>query len=109
MRQLEGRTAVVTGAAGGIGLAIVEAFVAEGMHVVMADMDEQRLGAEATRLRDEGADVHAVTVDVRDPGAVDRLGRAADERFGQLNVAVNNTASSRREPPGSCRSTTGTG
>jgi len=90
MRQLEGRTAVVTGAAGGIGLAIVEAFVAEGMYVVMADMDEQRLGAEATRLRDEGADVHAVTVDVRDPGAVDRVGRAAVERFGQLNVAVNN-------------------
>jgi NAD(P)-dependent dehydrogenase (short-subunit alcohol dehydrogenase family) len=90
MRQLEGRTAVVTGAAGGIGLAIVEAFVAEGMHVVMADMDEQRLGAEATRLRDEGADVHAVTVDVRDPGAVDRVGRAAVESFGQLNVAVNN-------------------
>jgi NADP-dependent 3-hydroxy acid dehydrogenase YdfG len=69
MRQPEGRTAVVTGAAGGIGLAIVQAFVAEGMHVVMADMDEQRLGASATRLRDEGADVHAVTVDVRDPGA----------------------------------------
>jgi NAD(P)-dependent dehydrogenase (short-subunit alcohol dehydrogenase family) len=90
MRQLEGRTAVVTGAAGGIGLAIVEAFVAEGMHVVMADMDQQRLGAEATRLRDEGADVHAVTVDVRDPDAVDRVGRAAVERFGQLNVAVNN-------------------
>jgi NAD(P)-dependent dehydrogenase (short-subunit alcohol dehydrogenase family) len=90
MRQLEGRTAVVTGAAGGIGLAIVEAFVAEGMHVVMADMDQQRLGAEATRLRAEGADVHAVTVDVRDPGAVDRVGRAAVERFGQLNVAVNN-------------------
>jgi NADP-dependent 3-hydroxy acid dehydrogenase YdfG len=66
MRQVEGSTAVVTGATSGIGLAIVEAFVAEGMQVVMADEDEHRLGAEATRLGDEGADVHAVTVDVRD-------------------------------------------
>lgn len=81
---------MVTGAASGIGLAIVEAFVAEGMHVVMADMDEHRLGAEAARLGGGGADLHAVTVDVRDPDAVDRVGRAAVERFGRLNVAVNN-------------------
>jgi len=90
MEQLEGRTAVVTGAASGIGLAIVEAFIAEGMHVVVADVDEDRLGAEATRLGDTGADVHAVAVDVRDPDAVDGVGRAALERFGQLHVAVNN-------------------
>jgi NAD(P)-dependent dehydrogenase (short-subunit alcohol dehydrogenase family) len=90
MEQLEGRTAVVTGAASGIGLAVVEAFIAEGMHVVMADVDEDRLGAEATRLGDTGADVHAVAVDVRDPDAVDRVGRAAVERFGRLHVAVNN-------------------
>jgi NAD(P)-dependent dehydrogenase (short-subunit alcohol dehydrogenase family) len=90
MEQLEGRTAVVTGAASGIGLAIVEAFIAEGMHVVMADVDEDRLGAEATRLDDTGADVHAVAVDVRDPDSVDRVGRAVLERFGQLHVAVNN-------------------
>jgi NAD(P)-dependent dehydrogenase (short-subunit alcohol dehydrogenase family) len=90
MEQLEGRIAVVTGAASGIGLAVVEAFVAEGMHVVMADADEARLGTEGTRLGDGGADVHAVAVDVRDPDAVDRVGRIAVERFGQLHVAVNN-------------------
>ena len=44
MERLEGRTAVVTGAASGIGLAIVEAFVGEGMRVVMADVDEESLG-----------------------------------------------------------------
>lgn len=90
MEQLRGRTAVVTGAASGIGLAIVEAFVAEGMSVVMADLDEDRLGAEASRLSDAGAEVHAVAADVTDPDAVDRLGRSAIERFGRLHVAVNN-------------------
>jgi NAD(P)-dependent dehydrogenase (short-subunit alcohol dehydrogenase family) len=90
MEQLDGRTAVVTGAASGIGLAIVEAFLAEGMHVVMADVDEERLGTEATRLGDGGATVHAVPADVRDPGAVDRVGQEAVERFGGLHVAVNN-------------------
>ncbi len=90
MEQLEGRTAVVTGAASGIGLAVVEAFVARGMRVVMADVDEERLGSHAARLTDEGAQVHAVTVDVRDPDAVDRAGREAVDRFGALHVAVNN-------------------
>ena len=92
MDQLVGRTAVVTGAAGGIGLATVEAFVAEGMRVLMADVDEARLDVEAGRLRGDGrrADVHAVAVDVRDPASVDRLAQAAVERFGRVHVVVNN-------------------
>jgi NAD(P)-dependent dehydrogenase (short-subunit alcohol dehydrogenase family) len=90
MEHLAGRTAVVTGAASGIGLAIVDAFVAEGLRVVLADIDEQNLRTQTTRLTDQGAQVHAVTVDVRDPDAVDRVGAAAIERFGKLHVAVNN-------------------
>ena len=90
MEQLEGRTAIVTGAASGIGLAIVEAFVAEGMRVVMADIDEESLQTDAARLGDAGACVHAVTADVRDPDAVERVASAAVERFGKLHVAVNN-------------------
>ncbi|MGO9334017.1 MAG: SDR family NAD(P)-dependent oxidoreductase, partial [Acidimicrobiales bacterium] len=90
MERLEGRTAVVTGAASGIGLAIVEAFVAERMRVVMADVDEEHLLAQAARLADQGAAIHAVSADVTDPDAVASVGRAAVERFGRLNVAVNN-------------------
>ena len=70
MEQLEGRTAVVTGAASGIGLAVVEAFAGAGMHVVMADVDEDNLRSHAARLAGQGA--------------------AAVERFGKLHVAVNN-------------------
>jgi NAD(P)-dependent dehydrogenase (short-subunit alcohol dehydrogenase family) len=90
METLTGRTAVVTGAASGIGLAIVEAFVAESMQVVMADVDEENLRTHAARLTDQGAAIHAVTADVREPDDVERVGSAAVERFGSLSVAVNN-------------------
>ena len=101
MEQLQGRTAVVTGAASGIGLAIVEAFVAEGMGVVMTDVDEVSLETQATRLRGEGRDVHPVVVDVSDPDAVERAGRAAVERFGRCTSRSTTPASSRAAPRGS--------
>jgi len=82
---------VVTGAASGIGLALTEAFVREGMQVVMADLDDQRLHAHGERLgASGGGPVRTVTVDVRDPEAVERAAQAALEHFGALHVAVNN-------------------
>jgi NAD(P)-dependent dehydrogenase (short-subunit alcohol dehydrogenase family) len=90
VRELQDRVGVVTGAASGIGLAVSEAFVGAGMRVVMADLDEDRLRSHAERLRAAGADVHPVVADVRDPEAVERVGRAVTERFGVLHVAVNN-------------------
>lgn len=90
MEEFAGKTAVVTGAASGIGLALTEAFVAEGMQVVMADIDEEALRPHAARLAAAGADVIPVPVDVRDPDAVDALGAAAVAHFGKLHVAVNN-------------------
>jgi NAD(P)-dependent dehydrogenase (short-subunit alcohol dehydrogenase family) len=90
MDRFEGRVAVVTGAASGIGLAVVEAFTGLGVRVVMADLDGELLRSHAVRLSEQGAGVHAVTADVRDPGAVERVGAEAVERFGTLNIAVNN-------------------
>ena len=90
MERLQGRTAVVTGAASGIGLAIVEAFVGEGMQVAMVDIDEAGLGSHASRLGDLGAAILAVRADVTDPGALESVGRAVVERFGKLHLAVNN-------------------
>lgn len=90
MERLEECTAVVTGAASGIGLAVAEAFVAEGMQVVMADLDEERLDEHIARLQQQGAAVLPVAVDVRDPDAVERAGRVAVDHFGALRVAVNN-------------------
>lgn len=90
VQQLRERVAVVTGAASGIGLAVAEAFLGEGMRVAMADIDEDGVHQHAERLRTAGADVLSAAVDVRDPDAVDRLGRAVVEHFGGLHVAVNN-------------------
>jgi NAD(P)-dependent dehydrogenase (short-subunit alcohol dehydrogenase family) len=83
--------AVVTGAASGIGLAIAEAFVTEGMQVVMADRDEEKLRRHAERLNDQVAgSAHAVPTDVTKPDQVERSAAAALDRFGALHVAVNN-------------------
>lgn len=90
MERLEGRTAVVTGAASGIGLSVIEAFAAAGMRIVMADIAEEPLRSHAARLAGQGAEVVAVAADVRDPHAVERVGAVAIERFGKLHVAVNN-------------------
>jgi NAD(P)-dependent dehydrogenase (short-subunit alcohol dehydrogenase family) len=90
LEQLKGRTAVVTGAASGIGLATTEAFVAAGMRVLMTDRDEASLTEHATRLREGGADVQSLVVDVTDPDDMERAADAAVERFGELNVCHNN-------------------
>jgi NAD(P)-dependent dehydrogenase (short-subunit alcohol dehydrogenase family) len=87
VQDFRDRVAVVTGAASGIGLALVEAFVAEGMRVVMADINETALTTESQRIGDA---VVPVVVDVSDQGAVERAAQLAIEAFGALHVAVNN-------------------
>lgn len=90
MDQLRGRVAVVTGAASGIGLAISEALAAEGLSVVMADVNEESVRHHASRLRADEYTTMAMVCDVSDPDAVDEVGRAAVEQYGALHVAVNN-------------------
>jgi NADP-dependent 3-hydroxy acid dehydrogenase YdfG len=87
--DLNGRAAVVTGAASGIGLAVCESFVAAGMRVLMTDRDEVLLAEHAARLGAD-AEVHSFVVDVTDQDAMLDAARVAVDRFGTLNVAVNN-------------------
>jgi len=90
MEELAGRVAVVTGAASGIGLGIATAFAAEGMRVVVADVDAHRLERAAGGLRRDAAEVLAVPCDVGDPTAVDALAAATLDRFGTVHVVCNN-------------------
>ena len=90
MDTLNGRVAVVTGAASGIGLALCERFLADGMRVVMADVEVPRLAQEVARLTDGGGDVLAVTVDVRDPAQVQHLVDTTLDTYGAAHLVCNN-------------------
>ena len=85
MDRLNGRVAVVTGGASGIGLASVRRLASEGARVVVAD-----LNADAgKRTADEVSGLFVAT-DVTDPGAVDRLFAAAHDTYGSVDIAFNN-------------------
>lgn len=89
MEQLDGRVAVVTGAASGIGRALSELLLGEGMKVVMADVEASTLHAAAEALAGKG-EVHPVVVDVADAGSVQALADATVDRFGAAHLVVNN-------------------
>lgn len=88
--HLHGRTAVVTGAASGIGLAMARRFVAEGMQVVLADVSPDRVDAIRQQLENEGARILAVPTDVSDPASVDALADAVQKTLGDVHLLCNN-------------------
>jgi NAD(P)-dependent dehydrogenase (short-subunit alcohol dehydrogenase family) len=90
MQTFRGRVAVVTGAASGIGFGLAERFAAEGMHVVLADVEETPLAAAAQQLRSAGADVVPVRCDVSRAEEVDRLAAETLSAFGAVHVLCNN-------------------
>ena len=89
--DLNERVAVVTGGASGIGLAIAEAFLVNGMSVVLSDVDEVSLVAQVDRLAvDVGDRVSGVVCDVVNPDAVVALAAKARDRYGVVHVLCNN-------------------
>ncbi len=90
MEDLNGRVAVVTGAASGIGLGMAEGFLGEGMKVVLADVDSSALDATCKTLAEAGGSVLAVPTDVSDPSQVESLRDSALAAFGQVHVVCNN-------------------
>lgn len=90
MELLKGRLALVTGAAGGLGAAIVEGFVRQGARVIAADVDSGRVAALADRLRQAGAEIWAETIDVTDRQAVAAWAGGLQQRLGPIDILVNN-------------------
>ncbi len=94
--ELDGEVAVVTGAAKGIGRGIASRLSAEGMSVVLADIDGESLNATVAELEDEGSSVLGFTGDLSDDAEVARLFERIVDRFGALHLLVNNAADLRR-------------
>jgi len=90
--DVEGKVAVITGGASGIGLAMAHRFAAEGMHLLLADIEEGALddAAEALQAAHPGVTVRTSVTDVSDAAAMDALGGDARDAFGTVHVVCNN-------------------
>ena len=87
---MAGKTAIVTGAASGIGLGIAKALAAAGANVVLADLRPEPLEAARQAIEATGVRALGVAVDVSDAASVAAVGQAALDAFGALHIAVNN-------------------
>ena len=95
---LNDKVAIVTGASRGLGKGIALALAAEGCRIVTCARGEDALKAAATEIEAHGVDVQALPLDLTEAGTPQRLVDAALERFGRVDVLVNNIGGNRRKP-----------
>jgi len=95
--RLDGRTALVTGGASGIGLCCVEALAEAGATVVIADRDASAIDAAVARLAAGGRDVDGVVLDVTDSAAAQSAADRMMSAHGRIDVLVNNAGIARSE------------
>jgi 2-deoxy-D-gluconate 3-dehydrogenase len=95
--DLKGRVAIVTGGNGGIGLGMARGLATAGAGIVVAGRNAEKSRAAAAELARLGVETLPVSVDVTDEAAVGRLVQAALERFGRIDVLVNNAGTNVRK------------
>jgi 3-oxoacyl-[acyl-carrier protein] reductase len=89
-RSIEGKVALITGAASGMGRATAELFADEGARVVATDLTRDGAEEVAARIRDAGGDGRAWALDVSDPKAIERVVDEIAQEMGSLDILVNN-------------------
>ena len=89
MKRLEGKSALITGSARGIGRTFAEAYIREGATVAIADIDVERAEKTAAEI---GEGAYAVALDVTDQTSIDTAISAVETRCGSLDILVNNAA-----------------
>lgn len=90
MKEFKGKVAVITGGASGIGLALAERSVAEGMKVLIADVDTEALATAAASLREQGGEIETIRVDVSKSADIEAMAKKALDCFGGVHLLVNN-------------------
>lgn len=90
LTEFKGKAAVITGAASGIGLAMAHRFGREGMHLVLADIDEEGLDRALEAVKAYDIDAIAVPTDVSNLASVQKLAEQSFERFPQIHLLINN-------------------
>lgn len=90
MNVFTGKTAVITGGASGIGLAMGELFGRQGMNIVLADIEQQALDTAVGQIQAQGVNCVGVPTDVSSAEQVQALAEAAMARFGAIHIACNN-------------------
>ena len=99
MELVGGQVGVVTGGGSGIGLALAERLATAGLHLVLADVQDDALEAAAERIRAHGVEVLAVHTDVSKEADVQALAEQTLERFGAVHVVCNNAGVAARSDP----------
>ena len=96
--ELTDKVAIVTGASRGLGKGVALALAAEGCRIVTCARGEDALKTAADEIKAQGVEVLALPLDLTEAGAAERLVEAALERFGRVEVLVNNIGGNRRKP-----------
>lgn len=90
IKDFEGKVAVITGGASGIGRSLACSFAKRGSKIVIADVNKETLDETAQELENIGSEVLSVITDVSDREEVSHLAEASYERFGNVNILCNN-------------------
>jgi 3-oxoacyl-[acyl-carrier protein] reductase len=88
--KLAGKVSIITGAARGIGHATAVKFAQEGAKVVLCDLDQQMVDAAVADVRGVGGEAHGFVVDVTSPASIQAMVDAVMQRYGRIDVLVNN-------------------